>query len=477
MSIRQKINHLWSPLVVPAPAPLREGDPSVSSTTDLFALAPGQYVVRNVVIARALKLPRDRPGTITVDSIGAARVLTYVSFEEGSQPALEFRKQLTIRGVEQPWVSSVGSSGSSNSGGAGPARRAFLQQQLTARKGGRIGTGGRGVIALRFDDAPDDFKDTVLPMLVQRGLPFTRVSTSVSIGKTTIPAGTFDAMQEYSIRCGGEVWAHGSDHLDASGEPAIHANLVGSLSDLRTAMPRIPVDCFAPAGGSSINYDGHMPSHSLANWSDTYAGRLLLDHFAIASGYFKDTYFRPLDGILRDGQIHYSSDARSVASTPRLVAQARDWQMGVVMMWHSNNFGVGGNMSISEFAGVLDHIVAQRDAGNILVLTKSGLCLADIASAHRDDILPSDSGNPFTVSIPSPQYRQNIPGSTRELTATVAGIEGRIRTSVIGEASRMHTIPNGGTLYLRHVATIPLDSTSLTVSINANTTGAKLLAV
>jgi hypothetical protein len=42
---------------------------------------------------------------------------------------------------------------------------------------------------------------------------------------------------------------------------------------------------------------------------------------------------------------------------------------------------------------------------------------------------------------------------------------------------RTHTIPASGTLQLRHVATIPVDASSLVVDVDAATTGARLLAV
>lgn len=62
-----------------------------------------------------------------------------------------------------------------------PPPRDVLRSQLLARKGGVIGTGGRAVVALRFDDAPFAFRHKILPLLVSRGLPYTRVTTSYKI--------------------------------------------------------------------------------------------------------------------------------------------------------------------------------------------------------------------------------------------------------------------------------------------------------
>lgn len=360
---------------------------------------------------------------------------------------------------------------------AGHVRRSLLRQALTARKGGKIGTGGRGAIALRFDDNAKDFRDKVLPLLVERQLPFTRVTTTKRVGTIGNEMDTWANIQNYTIKHGGEVWNHGATHRDATGEEAIHTEIVGALHDMRAKMPRIPIDCFAPPGGASISYDGHMPSNTVDNWADTYAGRLIYGHHALVSGYFENSFYRPMDGVLRDGQTHYSVDLYDAGRAKDLIDRARDWKMGVVMMWHAKNFGADKFMSTADFVATLDYLVAQREAGNLLVLTKSGLGVADVTSSARDDILPQPSGDPYRVKIDYPQYRQNVPGSTRELTATVTGPAGSTVTSRIGESSATHVIPATGMLALRHVATIPLDVRALIVSIDAPTTNARLYAI
>jgi len=480
--VRHRISNTWSPswAEISTDSFWKPGV-VISSTTDLWALKPGSYQVPNVITARALGLPSERPGVFITYSIGAtAKIQLFYSSEEGvGQPMQAFKRSRSVLGVDVAWSPLAGSGAASDS--AGPVRRELLQQGLTSRKGGRIGTNGKGVIALRFDDAPVEFRTTILPLLVERRLPFTRVSTSQSISGTAIDPSEFPTMQTYCLDSGGEVWNHGATHLDAAGDTNIYAEIVGSLSALRTAMPKLPIDCFAPPGGSETIYGWLMKD--LEAWPTTYAGRTLEANYALVSGYFQNSYYRPLDGLLRDGQTHYSVDAyTSLSQATVLVDRARDWKTGVVMMWHANNIGASGKQSLADFTATLDYIVAQRDAGNIVVLTKSGLGVADLGSNTRDDILATRTGNPFSETITFPQYRQNIPGSTRELTATVTGTAGATVTSTVGTSTRTHTIPAGGTLNLRHPVTIPTDVTfasnsGLVVSINANTTNAHLYAV
>lgn len=450
----------------------------LSETSPIDSLPPKNYIVSNVNIARALNLPWEYPCSIIVASISIGSGVTYTALTAERPPRMFIKSRLN-NGVSSDWaevamapdVAGVWDS-------SGEVRREQLQQKLRARKGGTIGTAGRGVIALRFDDAPTEFVDKILPLLRERDLPFTRVTTSDSIASqsVTITDAMLTDMQAYSIADGGEVWNHGRDHADASGNANIYDNLIGALGKLRAKMPRIPVDCFAPPGGA-VSYGGHMPSNAVSNWSDTATGRLLTAHHAIASGYFHDSYYRPIDGVLRDGQIHYSVDAYTATRAKELIDRARDWKVGVCMMWHANNLDSGSNMTTAGLVETLDYLAAQRDAGNILVLTKSGMGVADVRSDQRENILTSTGGTTFSESVTYPQYRQSIWGSTRELLATVAGTSGQVVTSVVGESTKTHTIPSTGVLALRHVATIPNDITSLTVSIDAVTTGAQLLAV
>lgn len=448
----------WSKTGNPAPTVLTVQS-SLDDVTDALS------VVTNTSVASSLGAPDAYPGVLSFTPVGPKGGLQVFSSLRGGS-----WRRTKVNNVWGPWDSGGASAAPGVGGG-----REILRQGLTARKGGVIGTAGRGAIALRFDDYPVDFREKALPLLEERGLPFTRVSTSERINQTIIEPAEFTAMQDYCLRAGGEVWNHGRTHLNASGVE-IGPEIVGALESLRVAMPRLAVDCFAPPGGSLISFDGHMPSTSASSW-DTTAGALILSHHALASGYLQDSYYRPIDGVLRDGQNHYSVDAYTYARAKQLIDRARDWGVGVVLMWHMNRPGTDGYMGIGEFEQVLDYIVAERDAGRIVVLTKSGLGVADKKSSYRDNLLTESSGTPFFEAVPYPQYRQGVAGSTRELVATVHGNSGDEVISRIGEFSRVFYIPAGGVLNLRHVVTIPTDVTSLDISISGEVSEVAFYAV
>lgn len=465
---RLKIGGTWKPWV-------KDGQPTteaLTSSSNLDTLATGFFSVSNRIVATGTKAPDNYPGIVVSYSMDAgAGIQQFFSLRGG----VWARTQLG--GTWGLWEKAGGAS----TGGTGQvAQRLHLQQRLLARKGGVIGTNNLGAVALRFDDAPAEFRTRVLPLLEELGLPFSRVTTSKSIGGTVIDPTEFTHMQEYCLRAGGEVWNHGADHLDASGAEGIKANLIGALADLRTAMPRLPIDCFSPPGGSAISYEGHMPSNTPENWA-TYAGELLTGHHAIVTGYYGDSLYRPLDGVLRDGQRAFSCDGQTYSQVKAIVDNCRGWKMGAVLMWHGNNAGAGGSWaSWEDFEATLRYIASEREAGRILVLTVTGLAAASRASTYRDNLITisPNASSEFLQYVNSPATRQGIAGSTRELTATVTGTPGTQVITRIGAAVKTHTIPSSGSMVVRHLATIPLDQTAnFAIKVEAPCTGVKCLAV
>ncbi|WP_262774403.1 polysaccharide deacetylase family protein [Brevibacterium permense] len=407
-------------------------------------------------------------------SVGTGVMQRYTTVN--ATPQVWMRRGQTDGSNWFPWVRlDAGGIELDGSGGGGLGHE-LLRQGIQARKGGRIGTDGRGVIALRFDDAPAEFVAKVLPLLEERGLPFTRVTTSESVNGVDLPVGTFADMQDYSIQFGGEVWNHGRTHGESTGAE-LDGEISGALDTLRAAMPRLPIDCFAPPGGS-ITWGGYMPSTSIESYTTTVAGQMVMNLHGFVTGYYTDSYYWPLDGNMRDGQNHYSCDVYNANTMKTLVNRARDWRVGIVMMWHAHNLDTDGNTTTADLAEALDYLAAERDAGNLLVLTVSGMATADSSSSYRRDPLTTHSGSAWSETFQYPQFRREIPGSTRELTATVTGTAGATVTSKIGESTRTHAIPAGGSLKLRHLATIPKDVTALSVSITGGTTAnAHLYAV
>lgn len=473
--LKRKVNNLWStswgksfepPTPWLNPTPLSESD-------NLDTLPTGARIVTNRAVASALNLPSIRPGTVeTFRVVNDAANQRFSAIEDKGQGTRVFTRD-SIGGVYSSWREYAFKDEPVNLSDV--VRRDMLKQGLSLRKG-KIGTGGVGVVSLRFDDAPDDFTSKILPLLVERRLPFTRVTTSDSIGGTVVPESIFPTMQDYLINYGGEVFNHGRTHINVTGDLAIENEFIGALKKLRTLMPRVPIDCFSPPGGS-VTYDGHMPSNTIANFSDTRLGRSLYANHALVTGYLNNSTYRHLDGVPRDGFQHRSCDTTPLSVMKSVTAHVANKGAGLVAMYHSNNIGATGYVSLADFTSYLDYLVAERSAGRVMILTVTGAVHADASTAYRSDFLSThtSTGN-FSETLVS--HLQGFYGATVELTAEVKGASGEKVISAIGEVYLEHTIPSTGTLYLRHPVTIPLDiPSSITVSINKPASNVHLYTV
>src|SRR5699024_6341171 len=142
------------------------------------------YIVRNLNITN--RPAGDVFGSLHVqpfgqNALGKTDVLQ--TFTAGYRVPQIWVRRLS-NGTWDEWV-QIGAAPEPSGNGMGALRRDLLQQGLRARKGGTIGTNGKAVVALRFDDAAGDFNRDVLPLLVERDLPFTRVTTTDRVGDPT----------------------------------------------------------------------------------------------------------------------------------------------------------------------------------------------------------------------------------------------------------------------------------------------------
>ena len=99
---------------------------------------------------------------------------------------------------------------------------------------------------------------------------------------------------------------------------------------------------------------------------------------------------------------------------------------GLTLMWHPNQIGADGKMSLAVFDEILDYIVAKRDAGEIMVLTMGGQAVADPSTAWRHSLTPDVggwSGSPsgtLTYDL-NLSYLHDSAGAVRMLEAEVEG--------------------------------------------------------
>lgn len=294
-------------------------------------------------------------------------------------------------GSTAPWGAwrRVGGSGggSADAGHAMGVDGQHRKQELIRRKGGQIGVGTRGVIALRFDHHNPTFQDKVLPLLKARGLPYSHAQYALALSPTQENgyAGdeqtgmTWAQVQDASLRQGGETASHSYTHGDTTD---YERETFGALEFLESQMPEIAVDSFIQPGiagsawgGMALNLD--KPSQ----WRDYEAGRMIRDAYGLYTG--SGSLYWPLTGDASDGIPYTSFDTTtSPTSAINIINACADLKYGAVLMLHPNRVDDGaGGISTATLTAILDHLVAMRDAGEILVLTLTGMA---VASTHHD---------------------------------------------------------------------------------------------
>lgn len=277
-----------------------------------------------------------------------------------------------------------------------------LLQKERMSKGGVIGTAGKGVVALRFDDYQNIFGKEIYPLLVARGLPcsmslISRFNTAQSWGRDT----TWNEVRDWN-RNGVEIWSHGTDHKDyvSKGYAGLYSEIVTSKAEIETQNIKVPG--WTLPGVTPTAKD--LPYNGLTKPSDynSTVGKLLMSTYALTEAYaYKPERILPTH--IYHGLNHFTvSDGNwgTVESTEKVINFAIKNKTGIELMCHAGNLGKPGCMTLSQFTTVLDYIKAQWDDGSIDVLTPSGLFFADPHSSVRLKLNADDSFEGLTLTNP-----------------------------------------------------------------------------
>lgn len=275
----------------------------------------------------------------------------------------------------------------------------LLLQQLAMSKGGRIGTDGKAVVAIRFDDWQDAFRTNIYPLLLERGLPcsmalISRFNTAQPWGAGT----TWDDIKTWNQN-GVEIWSHGTDHNDyiPNGYAGLYEQIVTSKEEIEAQ--GLKVQGWALPGATPLT--GVIPYNGELTTYDKYksdVGQLLLETYALTEAY-AGCIFRQLIRSEFHGMNHYTvSDYTTDLSVAKsYVDYVIKNKLGIEFMCHAGNLDKPECLSLANFTAFLDYIKEKWDAGEIEVLTPSGLCFADISSSYRWDICRDGKFTDLTV--------------------------------------------------------------------------------
>ena len=185
-----------------------------------------------------------------------------------------------------------------------------------------------------------------------------------------------------------EVWSHGHDHNDPSPHGLTGTGgLVDQIVNSRPTIESWGVKCqgwMQPGAtqlGAATPYGTFFLSIDDLN---SYAGLLIRQNYPISEMYLSNVY-RSIPTGLYHGLDHVTiSDGMTYEAAVNILDMVVQRRLGLEVMVHAGNLGKPGNMTVAEMEQFLDHVVAYWDAGDLEVLTPSGLIFADRTDSRLD---------------------------------------------------------------------------------------------
>lgn len=317
------------------------------------------------------------------------RVSTQIYFPYGfysTTPMIRFVANISDNSWT-PWAPLGGtpptpdeSDGTEGAWGAHEAQVA----RFIAAMGGPIDTGGKAAVAIRFDHGLANFKSKILPLTQARGF---KVAQAYNPGNWHYPENTGVTASELNswVAAGDvEIWNHSATHAPADTDATLYTQIVEGLAQIEAELPAAAGNVWGwnPPGVSSGTYGGYDGGKTPAGWN-TYAGRLILAHHAVASGSLIGTQLHPLDGAPRAGLARYQMDSLTPATIKAKIDEAVAAGKGLQLMMHPSQIDLSGMLTTAGFTEVLDYLVTLQDAGDLVVLSPYQLTVAD-ASGRVD---------------------------------------------------------------------------------------------
>lgn len=367
-------------------------------------------------------------------------------------------------------------SGAGTDAGLDALRRDVIVDAGIKRRGGTIGTAGRAAIALRFDHHLPAFKSKVLPLLKEYRLPWGQMLNPARIadGSETM---TYAQIAAECYGSGGEVWHHSYSHSGMTTAADADREVIRGFDDLTAGLPGLWIDGWAGPGQPDLM--GMEGSDTPYKFWGTYPGRLVLARHAFVRGYYPGVY-QALTGRNMVGGAHSTLDTVDAAYVGGLVRGAVASRSGLTLMLHPNYLDTAGYITTAALRTIFADLAARRDAGELLLLSPTGILLADASHDHRRNLLTTaaTAGSTFstwseTVTSRSAATQYGVPHELQvTVTARSAGtVSLNLKEAVTGprfDITHSATLTEGQTATLRCLATFPRDSGAISASLSGN---------
>lgn len=303
---------------------------------------------------------------------------------------------------QEPIPELIGSNGKNSHFVFGMAAIHEHKLSLTRRgKGGVIGTAGKPCVSFRVDHGLDEFFQWFWPAMKARGIPAGLGVVAGTVGHPDDPyeptATTWETLRARMYE-GVEIWGHSLTHRD----PAVTGNSI--YDEVVGAYNLFIENGIVPQGSHRGGITPTIEPHYSANlnmpysWSSSYGNLMyrtygLLEITPDFGGAYRNL---PTHGEANLG--HITLDGLTLNQAKGVIDTCIAYGYSSELMIHPV-FIMNGNQVFNhaDWGPLLDYVVEKRDAGDIEVLTPSGMHFADPNVSRRLRIVMDEK---FETGLP-----------------------------------------------------------------------------
>lgn len=268
--------------------------------------------------------------------------------------------------------------------------RAARVADALLRVGGKIGTGGRAAVMLRFDDYPDTMMSKVVPVLEKYDLPSYWAATVNHV--ENLSSVSWATLNTTAIQTGVQMTGHSWTHGNATTPAGVHKEIVESADYFEQMMPATRIDLWTqPSVGGAVPYDvgdGGYAGKTPKDLYGTHAGRLLLSRYPVING-ARPGFYHPMgggvDAALLTANLTYESmtfdNFKTYVDEIVLSGSATD------LMLHPGRLDTTGYMTSTTFDQCMAYLAQLRIDGKLLIASGLAKAALDSDSSYRHDLL------------------------------------------------------------------------------------------
>ena len=174
------------------------------------------------------------------------------------------------------------------------------------------------------------------------------------------------------------MWNHSATHTNPDNSLRLTEEIVTGLAELRAQLPDAEIDGWAVPGVAAS--DPYMGMGSIANVQSLYeseAGRMILSHHAVTTGYIPNTSHRVLDGEIRQGMGHYTMETKTATEIIAEIDAAIAGKTGLQLMIHPSLIDTTGYITSAQLGEVITYIASRVAANEIVALSPYDMMVAD----------------------------------------------------------------------------------------------------